>query len=68
MLSYAPVNGGHYKEADNVIMEVDAKGVRRVRFSPTPAAETADSMEQLILAYMDARGNYNVNQLLLIPC
>lgn len=68
MLSYSPVSGGRYKEADNVIMEVDASGNRRVRFSPVPAAETAGAMEQLVLAYMDARSNYNINQLLLIPC
>jgi len=68
MLSYAPVNGGEYKQSDNVIMEVDSSGNRRVRFSPTPAHETAAEMEQLILAYMDARSNYSINQLLLIPC
>uniref|UniRef100_S0DDP5 Putative Fic/DOC family protein n=1 Tax=termite gut metagenome TaxID=433724 RepID=S0DDP5_9ZZZZ len=68
MLSYAPVSGGQYKQSDNVIMEIDASGARRVRFAPTSAAETATTMEQLVLAYMDARDNYNINQLLLIPC
>ncbi|MDR1604838.1 MAG: Fic family protein [Gracilibacteraceae bacterium] len=69
MLSYSPNdNGGRYKESDNVIMEVDASGARRVRFEPTPAAETAEAMEQLILAYMDARDNSAINRLLLIPC
>ena len=68
MLSYAPVNGGQYKEKDNVIMEVDAGGNRRVRFSTVPAEETAEAMQQLVYAYMDARSNYNINQLLLIPC
>ena len=68
MLSYAPVNGGAYKQSDNVIMEVDSAGQRRVRFAPTPANETAAAMEQLVLAFMDARSNYSVNQLLLIPC
>jgi len=67
MLSYTPAAGGRYKEVDNVILEIVA-GARRVRFAPTPASETADAMEQLVLAYMDARSNYNVNQLLLIPC
>jgi Fic family protein len=43
-------------------------GMRRVRFEPVPASETAEAMEQLILAYIDARSNYNINQLLLIPC
>jgi Fic family protein len=68
MLSYTQAAGGRYKESDNVIMEIDASGARRVRFAPTPAHETAETMEQLILAYMDARSNYNINQLLLVPC
>ena len=68
MLSYGTANGGRYKEVDNVIMEVDAVGARRVRFAPLPAGETPAAMEQLILAYIDARGGHNVNQLLLIPC
>jgi Fic family protein len=68
MLSYTVTGGGRYKDADNVIMEVDANGMRRIRFEPTPAAETAETTEQLILAYMDARDNSAVNRLLLIPC
>ena len=68
MLSYVPASGGHYKQLDNIIMETDASGARRVRFTPTPAVDTAETMEQLILAYIDARANYNINQLLLIPC
>ena len=68
MLAYAPTNGGTYKQSDNVIMEVDAAGARRVRFAPTPANETATTMEQLIFTFMEARSSYSVNQLLLIPC
>ncbi|MDR1157631.1 MAG: Fic family protein [Oscillospiraceae bacterium] len=68
MLSYSPNGGGRYKDSDNVIMEVDASGARRVRFAPTPADETAETMEQLILAYIDARDNSAINRLLLIPC
>lgn len=30
--------------------------------------ETREAVEQLILAYMDARDNPRVNKLLLIPC
>lgn len=60
--------GGQYKTDDNVILEVDGDGNRRVRFRPTPAEETAAAMEQLELAYLDARNNSNINQLLLIPC
>lgn len=68
MLSYGTAGGGQYKRTNNVIMEIDASGARRVRFSPTLAVETPETMEQLILAYMDARNNGNINQLLLIPC
>lgn len=68
MLSYSPVGGGRYKDSDNVIMEIDAGGARRVRFATVPAEETPEAMEQLVLAYMDARSSYNINQLLLIPC
>ncbi len=60
--------GGQYKTEDNVILEMDSAGNRRVRFRPTPAAETGQAMRQLELAYMEARGNAGINQLLLIPC
>ena len=60
---------GQYKSEDNDIIEKDAKtGMRRVRFHPTSAGDTPEEMQQLILAYMDARDNPNINQLLLIPC
>jgi Fic family protein len=68
MLSFTPNGGGKYKDSDNVIMEVSADGRRSVRFAPMPAAETAETMEQLTLAYMEARDNAAINRLLLIPC
>ena len=69
MMSFAGYEyGGQYKTDDNVILEIDADGNRRVRFRPTPADETPKAMEQLELAYMEARSDANINQLLLIPC
>ena len=69
MMNYAGYEyGGQYKTDDNVILEIDADGNRRVRFRPIPASETAKAMEQLELAYMVARSGANINQLLLIPC
>ena len=59
---------GKYKDDDNAIIEIDAYGQRRIRFSPTSAADTAKAMEQLCLAYQEASNNPNINQLLLIPC
>ncbi len=43
-------------------------GRRSVRFRPVSAAQTKDAMEQLVFAYMEARNNPNINQLLLVPC
>ncbi len=60
--------GGQYKTNDNVILEVGTDSNRRVRFRPTSAAETPKAMEQLELAYLAARDDANINQLLLIPC
>ena len=69
MLRIAKPNvAGKYKEHDNVIMEIKGDGTRCVRFTPVSSNETKDAMEQMILAYMDARDNSNINQLLLIPC
>ena len=59
---------GQYKNEDNLIMEIDETGRRRVRFTPVSAAETKEAMQQLVLAYMDARDNPKINKLLLIPC
>lgn len=59
---------GKYKTEDNLIMEVDERGRRRVRFTPVSAAETGEAMQQLVLAYMDAGDNPKINKLLLIPC
>ncbi len=60
--------GGSYKTDDNVILETDAQGNKKIRFAPIPAAETKIAMEQLFLAFMEANSNSNTNNLLLIPC
>ena len=62
------MDSGHYKTNNNVIMEVDVYGNRRVRFRPISAAETPQAMQQLALAYLSARDDAEINQLLLIPC
>ena len=69
MMSFAGYEyGGQYKTEDNVILEIDADGNRKIRFRPIPVAETKAAMEQLELAYMEAKNDANINQLLLIPC
>ncbi len=69
MMNFAGYSfAGKYKEFDNNIIEEDKGGRRSVRFHPTSAVETPDEMEQLVLAYQEARNDPNINQLLLIPC
>lgn len=69
MMSYTGnENSGKYKTENNLIIEQDEEGNRKVRFKPISAKETPKAMEQLVLAYMDASNNSNINQLLLIPC
>lgn len=69
LLSYeSPIYAGNYEKEDNVIVEIDAKGRRFVRFTPTLAKDTKQAMQQLVLAYMDARDDEKVNQILLVPC
>ncbi|MBR2834461.1 MAG: Fic family protein [Coriobacteriales bacterium] len=69
MLSYTTSSdAGNFKRTDNLIIEVDEMGKRRVRFEPVLVSETPQAMEQLVLAYIDARSNSDINKLLLIPC
>ncbi|MBR5789795.1 MAG: Fic family protein [Lachnospiraceae bacterium] len=69
MTEIAGYNGaGQYKTDDNIIAEIDEYGRRKVRFLPVPAVQTQEAMEQLILAYIDARDNARINKLLLVPC
>src|SRR5699024_4558819 len=69
MMAYSGYEyGGQYKTEDNLIIEEDKDGNRKIRFKPISAKETPKAMEQLVLAYLDASANENINQLLLIPC
>lgn len=51
-----------------IIREVHADGTSFVRLTPVAAEDTSNAMRQLIYAYMDARDDTAINQLLLIPC
>ena len=63
-----PASDGSYKTDDNVIAERMSDGRRIVRFSPTSAVDTPEEMQQLVLAYAQARDDAAINKLLLIPC
>lgn len=59
---------GKYKTRDNFIMEIGTDGNRRVRFKPVAAKRVNVDMEQLFLAYYEARQDSEISPLLLIPC
>jgi Fic family protein len=47
---------------------INSNGRRSGKFEPVPASEVDEAMKQLTSAYLAARNNYNINQLILIPC
>lgn len=59
--------GGKYKSSDNVITEEDSFGNKKVRFQPVPAWETAESIDNLCIAFDEALKINNIDPLLLIP-
>jgi len=68
MMSHTEEKGGQYKEDDNVIINIDRQGNKSIRFRPVTSEETQRSMEQLILAYIVARDDSNIDNTILIPC
>ncbi|MDR0732862.1 MAG: Fic family protein [Dysgonamonadaceae bacterium] len=69
LLAYTDYAGrGQYKTFDNVIMETDRNGNRKIRFTPTRADETPAAMQQMLYAFIDAANDSGINKLLLIPC
>ena len=59
--------GGRFKNADNVIAEIDSTGQHRVRFQPLSAFETPDAVERLTNTFVEAVRAEKVDPLLLIP-
>ena len=59
--------GGRFKNADNVIAEIDSTGQQRVRFQPLSAFETPDAVERLTNTFVEAVRTEKVDPLLLIP-
>ncbi|MBK5262249.1 MAG: Fic family protein [Peptostreptococcaceae bacterium] len=59
--------GGSYKNADNMIVETDAKGEEKSRFTPVPAYQTRETMENLSEAYLKALNEKLYDPLIIIP-
>jgi Fic family protein len=55
-LLYEPtglLGAGQFKSADNVVVERDDRGRRRVRFHPVPASDTPAATASLVASYAD---------------
>ncbi len=59
--------GGIYKNSDNVIAEIDQEGKEWVRFIPVPAYQTAEAMDRLCEAFLQAWNSDAYDKVLLIP-
>lgn len=64
----SPKEAGKYKNRDNLLIESDENGNRSIRFNPVKAKDTKESMNQLLLAYYEARQDSEIIDLFLIPC
>ena len=51
----ASVEGGVFKTSDNVIREVDGNGDEHIRFRPIAAWETPEAVEELCMAFREAK-------------
>ena len=68
LYSYSQGNvGGTYKNADNIIAEIDSKGDQKARFIPGPAFQTPEAVEKLCSNFMDAWNGNQIDKLILIP-
>lgn len=59
--------GGRFKNIDNIIAETDKEGKEHVRFTPTPAFQTPDAIEELCRTFSEAIDEGKYDSLLLIP-
>ena len=59
--------GGHFKNSDNSIVEIDEKGDEKIRFKPISAFQTADYVNDLCDEYNKAVKNQTLEELILIP-
>ncbi len=57
-----------FKERDNVIIDRGADGTITDMYRTVSAAETEESIDQLLMSYWEVRDDVGIHKLLLIPC
>lgn len=66
LYSYIPIEGGRWKNADNVISETYPDGTKRIRFEPVSAFETPEAMQNLCLELRERMSKEDVEPLVLM--
>lgn len=66
LYKFSSVNGGSYKNIDNVIEETLPNGSKYIRFKPVDAFNTPDYMERLCEEYRKEIGKEAIEPLVLI--
>ena len=61
------VYGGFYKGGDKVIEEEDSDGNKRIRFTPVPAFETPDAIDEICSTLDEMLTESDADPLLIIP-
>lgn len=59
-------DGGHFKNQDNQITEIDSEGQQKVRFQPVSAYETKESIRLLSENFLEAMAKNEFDPLILI--
>lgn len=59
--------GGHFKNADNIIEEMNELGEKKVRFVPVAACLTKDTMDHMCNQFVETMSKESVDPLILIP-
>ena len=59
-------SGGRLKEEDNLVVDIDDTGARRVRFRPVSARETPYYMDELVVRYREAQASGRHHPALLV--
>lgn len=67
LYKYHPASAGHWKIADNDITENHPDETKTIRFKRTPAIDTPQAMEELILRYQQSKNLLSMEPLVIIP-
>ncbi len=68
LMYYTDGSKGKYKTTDNQISARYEDGSYETVFSPVKAEETEKNIRELVKAYQNAKSDYEINPMLLIPC